>query len=122
MKLDPEEKEVIDDVARTAHEVNRAYCRAIGDDSQPPWGEAPDWQKESCRRGVLAHLGADLTPEQSHALWLEEKRRTGWTYGPLKDPEKKTHPCFRPYVDLPQEQRIKDYLFKAVVDAMKGTP
>ena len=25
----------------------------------------------------------------------------GWKYGPVKDPEKKEHPCFVPYDDLP---------------------
>jgi hypothetical protein len=24
-------------IARLAHEVNRAYCQSIGDDSQPAW-------------------------------------------------------------------------------------
>ena len=37
--------------------------------------------------------------------------------GPVKDPEKKEHPCFLPYDELPLSQRIKDYLFTAVVEA-----
>jgi hypothetical protein len=122
MKLTAEEHEVVEEVARRAHEVNRAYCRAIGDDSQPAWKDAPDWQKQSAINGVLAHLKADLSPENSHELWLEEKRQTGWRYGPVKDPTKKEHPCFRPYAELPLEQRIKDHLFKAIVDTAKSAP
>ena len=30
--------------AKTAHEVNRAYCQGLGDYSQLHWEEAPDWQ------------------------------------------------------------------------------
>lgn len=28
------------DIARVAHEVNRDYCQALGDDSQPAWENA----------------------------------------------------------------------------------
>jgi hypothetical protein len=107
-------------IAKVCHEVNRAYCIGIGDNSQPSWEDAPDWQKESAIKGVeykLANAGA--SPDMSHQSWLEEKERTGWKYGPVKDPEKKEHPCFVPYDELPQEQRIKDYLFIAVVDSLK---
>lgn len=103
--------------ARTAHEVNRAYCAAIGDNSQPAWEDAPQWQKESAIAGVHAHMSSDLTPEQSHEAWLAHKAADGWKWGPVKDVEKKEHPCFMPYADLPQEQKVKDYLFRAVVRA-----
>jgi len=106
-------------IARICHEVNRAYCQSIGDDSQPKWNDAPDWQRESAINGVLFHLENDVTPEQSHENWMREKVAAGWTYGPVKDPEKKQHPCMVPYHDLPLEQRTKDYLFRAVVDCFK---
>lgn len=110
---------MIEKIAQMCHEVNRAACLAFGDMSQPSWQDAPDWQKESAIKGVkftLAH--PDAPPSASHDSWLEEKRRTGWTYGPVKDPEAKTHPCFVPYRDLPPEQKLKDYLFQAVVRTM----
>lgn len=96
--------------ARAAHEINRAYCIAIGDTSQPHWEDAPDWQKTSALKGVEGALAGN-TPEQSHESWLEEKRSTGWKYGPVKDPEKKEHHCFVPYAELPEEQKRKDALF-----------
>lgn len=109
-----------DQIARVAHEVNRAYCAALGDPSQPAWSDAPEWQKGSALNGVHAHLAApDLTPETSHELWFEEKRATGWKFGPVKDAEKKEHPCFVPYAELPEAQRAKDYLFKAVVESLR---
>jgi hypothetical protein len=100
--------------ARAAHEVNRAYCIAIGDTSQPPWENAPAWQRESAINGVKGAL-AGATPEQSHESWLQEKAATGWKFGLVKDPEKKEHPCFVPYSLLPKEQRQKDVLFTTTV-------
>lgn len=110
------------DAARVAHEVNRAYCQAIGDNSQPSWEDAPDWQKESAVAGVKAiRDNPDMTPEQSHENWMAQKKADGWTYGQKKDADKKEHPAFLPYAKLPQEQRVKDYLFGAVVRAVLAT-
>lgn len=107
---------IIDVIAKACHEINRAYCLSLGDTSQEPWGTAPKWAKASARNGVVAHLeNPDMTPEESHNAWLADKEADGWTYGDVKDVEKKTHPCFRPYHELPLEQRSKDYLFKATV-------
>lgn len=71
-----ETKMTIEQIARVAHEVNRAYCEAIGDDSQTPWEDAPDWQRESAIAGVEAHRdNPDMTPEDSHDSWLEQKAK-----------------------------------------------
>lgn len=111
-------KAIVEIIARTCHEANRAYCQAIGDNSQKPWDESPEWQKESARNGVLFHLNGDHGPEASHESWLAEKRADGWKYGPVKNPETKEHPCFVPYSELPLEQKAKDYIFRAIVHAM----
>lgn len=105
-------------IARVAHEVNRAYCAGLGDDSQVPWSQAPEWQVLSAINGVNMLLNnPNATPEMTHESWLKEKLENGWRYGPVKDAEKKEHPCCVPYGELPIEQRIKDYLFRAVVHA-----
>lgn len=110
-------------IARIAHEVNRAYCLSLGDDSQPTWEEAPQWQRDSATAGVEMHLAnPDATPEDSHASWLAQKAADGWVYGPTKDAEKKEHPCCVPYDQLPAEQKAKDYLFRGVVHAVKDLP
>lgn len=106
-------------IARACHEINRAYCQALGDNSQPPWEEAPPWQRESAINGVRFHIAnPDSTPEDSHNSWLAEKETDGWVYGEVKDPDKKEHPCMVPYDQLPQEQRVKDYLFQATVQSL----
>lgn len=106
-------------IAAAAHMANRAYCIALGDTSQPLWKEAPDWQKDSAFNGVKATLtNPNHTPEDSHKSWLKQKISEGWIYGPVKDPEKKLHPCIVPYSDLPPEQKIKDDIFLATVREM----
>jgi hypothetical protein len=102
------------------HETNRAYCSALGDDSQLAWEDAPEWQRTSAINDVIFHRNnPTASPSASHESWLAEKRADGWTYGPVKDVEKKTHPCFVPFTGLPLEQQIKDELFKSVVDAVR---
>ena len=110
-------------IAAIAHQINAAYCASLGDDSQPAWADAADWQKQSAMVGVEMHLAnPDATPEQSHESWLAQKTAEGWKYGKVKDADKKEHPCFMPYADLPQAQKSKDYLFRAVVHALKDVP
>lgn len=108
-------------IARICHETNRVYCQEIGDNSQPVWEDAPDWQRTSAINGVNFHLkypGSE--PSHSHEEWLKEKEATGWKYGPVKDPEKKEHPCFVAYNDLPADQRAKDALFVGIVNALRN--
>ena len=105
-------------IAKTCHEVNKAYCESIGDSSQPSWDNAHFWQKESAVNGVKFHLeNPGSKPTDSHENWLKEKQSAGWVYGEVKDPEKKTHPCMVPYNELPKDQRTKDALFIAVVES-----
>lgn len=105
----------IDEVARVAHEVNRAYCISLGDNSQPAWEDAPEWQRKSAIGGVIFHKeNPSALPPESHENWLSEKRNNGWKYGPIKDEKKKEHPCFMPYEKLPPEHKAKNYIFAAV--------
>lgn len=111
-------RDKIDRIARVCHEVNRSYCRALGDNSQPAWEDAPSWQRESARMGVDLHLSGDFGPEASHISWMKQKVDEGWVYGPIKDATLKQHPCMVPFAQLPIEQQAKDFIFRAVVHAM----
>jgi hypothetical protein len=103
--------------ARVAHEANRAYCISLGDPSQVYFDDAPQWQRDSAITGVRGVLRGNGSRE-SHESWLKEKLNAGWTYGPVKDADKKTHPCFVHYDDLPPAQRKKDEIFVGVVRVM----
>ncbi len=102
--------------AKTAHAVNRAYCIGLGDNSQLAWKFAAEWQRDLVIAGVQFLIdNPDAPPSAHHDSWLEEKRRTGWSYAPVKDSAKKEHPCFVPYDELPIAQQIKGTLFASVV-------
>ncbi len=110
----------IEDIAKAAHEINKAYCESISDYSQKPWDESPEWQKSSVINGVKFHLeNPDASPSASHESWMIQKTQEGWKYGKVKDADKKEHPCYLPYDQLPVEQRSKDYLFKQVIHSLK---
>ena len=108
----------IGDIAKVCHEVNRAYCDTVGDPSQKAWEKADDWQRTSAIEGVDFFVRTRATAEELHENWCRDKIEAGWSYGPVKDAEKKEHPCLVPYNKLPMEQRVKDYLFRAVVKAL----
>lgn len=108
----------IERIAIVCYEANRAYCESIGDKSQKPWNQAQQWQRDLAMCGVTYALANPVAPASAlHEAWLADKERDGWKFGPVKDAEKKEHPCFLPYSELPQEQKIKDHLFRAIVRA-----
>lgn len=108
----------IEQVAAICHEVNRAYVKAVEGKEVEPWHKAPQWQRDSAIDGVFNFAEEpDATPEMMHEKWMDYKIANGWTYGEIKDEEKKTHPCLVPYDQLPEAQKVKDYLFVAVVEA-----
>lgn len=109
-----------DAIAQVCHEANRAL-QAIQNDPtipvSPAWVDTDPETRASAVEGVRGVL-AGATPEQSHEQWCAFKRAHGWTYGVHKDGITRTHPSLVPYGDLPAEQRIKDALFHAIVQAL----
>jgi len=110
-----------DAIAKVCDEVNRAYCEALGDMSQPAWADAPSWQRASARLGVALHTENNVGPEASHASWMAQKVAEGWIYGPVKNADIKEHHCIMPFDQLPREQQAKDFIFRAVVHALRET-
>ena len=107
-------------IARSCHEANRAFCEYNGDFSQVSWEDAPEWQRESAIMGVMFHLeNPDADASASHDAWLAKKAADGWKYGPAKDETLKEHPCIVPFAELPAHQQFKDILFRTLVHAGK---
>lgn len=50
---------------------------------------------------------AEFIAKNVHEVWAHNRKKEGWRYGPVRDDEKKTHPCLVPYEELPEAE--KDY-------------
>lgn len=59
-------------------------------------------------------LAEDLTDlreaiaENAHEVWAYNRKKEGWTYGPVRDDEKKTTPDLVPYNRLPESEKLYD--------------
>lgn len=53
---------------------------------------------------------------QEHTRWMEEKIRNGWTFGQVRDNERKIHHCLVPWEELPEYEKEKDR------DAVRAIP
>lgn len=107
-------------IAVVCHEANKAWCEENGDFSQNTWDNAEEWQQKSAITGVkFAIENPDAGYDAQHNAWTSDKIADGWVYGPVKDAEKKTHPCLVPFGELPLFQQKKDILFQAIVNALK---
>ena len=43
-----------------------------------------------------------------HEVWAKSRMDQGWSWGPQRDDELKTHPCLVSYEDLPEEEKEYD--------------
>ena len=50
----------------------------------------------------------ELIAENVHEVWAEGRVAEGWTYGPIKDSEKKETPCLVPYSQLTDAEKAYD--------------
>lgn len=102
-------------IGRACHEANVAIC-SHNDEEFYHWDDAPEWQREAAIDGVKTVLGdPSTTPEDLHKAWMDKKLKDGWTYGKIKDDQKKTHPCLVDYDELDEYQQLKDSVFNAIV-------
>jgi len=109
----------IDDIARVCHEACRAAAAADGDTDRPTWADAPEWQKDTTRKGVrYIQEHPDAPAGALHQAWIDEKKSDGWVYGKVKDAEKKTHPMMIPYTELPLIEKVKDHLIATLTRAL----
>lgn len=110
-------------IARVVHEANRALQIEQNDPTipvSPSWEDLDDETRRSAVEGVTNILTGKVTsPEQSHVEWMRFKQENGWTLGPVKDEGKKEHPLLVPYRELPEDAKLKDALFFAIVNALR---
>src|ERR1700744_1789977 len=97
----------LEDIARVVHEANRAMQYVQNDAvPSPPWDADSALVHDTCINLVrLVRMG--YSNEEIHQEWCDRLKDEGWTFGSVKNPQKKPHPCLVPYYDLPPLQRHK---------------
>lgn len=106
-------------IAEVSYEAIRAYSYTLGEPLRAPWDHASEHRREATRRGVRGILLGHLRDARAaHDAWLSEHRAEGWNWGPIIDEHTRRHPALLPYEQLPQVQRTKGELCRAVVLAM----
>lgn len=106
--------EIIEEVAKAAHEANRG----ISEGNPLSWDDSSEEIRQSAIDGVKSVINdPTITPEKSHNNWMRWRESNGWVFGEVKDEEAKTHPCMVPYNELPEDERVKDQVF---VDTVKS--
>lgn len=112
-------------VARACHAVLDVMNDAQGPPQSrvpyPPFATLPPEEQAIVVEAVrAARRGA--TPRELYERWAAAKRAMDWTWGPVKDPERKTHPnLVERYEDLPAGQQDKDQVFQGLVVLMTLT-
>jgi hypothetical protein len=111
-------------VAKCCHEANRGFCAEVmGDRSHAAWEDTKPELRASIYAGVVnVFEHPDITPEQSHAAWVDYKVAEGWKYSNAKNVELKTHPNLAPWHQLHVNERFKDTLFITICKTFLGGP
>ena len=51
---------------------------------------------------------AEAISKNVHEVWAQNRMNEGWTYGPVRDDQKRHTPCLVPYEELPEEEKAYD--------------
>lgn len=51
---------------------------------------------------------AEAISKNVHEVWAQNRMNEGWTYGPVRDDQKRQTPCLVPYEELPEEEKAYD--------------
>lgn len=100
----------IETISRDVHEDARHYKAELGEIVPMPWEVCPEDMRQVVRDGVKTALSG-MGPSTLHDVWVTNMTNNGWTYGPEKSDELKTHPCLKPFQELSPVDQAKDTLF-----------
>ena len=107
-------------IAQVCHEANRGLHLIQPDDGIPvadSWDDLAEGERAEVTADV-EHALAGATVDELHEQWCNTRYTEGWTHGPTRDADLRTHPYLVPYDDLPAAQHEEYELFAAVVDTL----
>jgi hypothetical protein len=82
------------------------------------WDEREEDFKEQFLAVIERQCGPQRSgsPQELHGSWMQAYFDRGWTYGPERDVETRTHPDLVPYDQLEPRERNKDAVFVALCE------
>lgn len=83
-----------------------------------PWADREDEFRTQFVEVIERQCGPmrSSSPAELHGGWVQAYIDMGWTYGPERCQEKKTHPDMVPYDQLGQLEQDKDAVFVALCE------
>ena len=103
---------MIEQIAKTAHAIHRAYCLEMGIPTQPKWEDVDNGHKAVVYNSIRHIINGTIkTVEESHNKFIESKYEQGWRFGEVYSIEDKLNPRMVDFSRLTLEQRIKERLF-----------
>jgi hypothetical protein len=64
--------------------------------------------REKLAVGALLERNLDVLAQMEHDGWQEQKRKEGWTYGPVRQDDRRKHNLLIPFDRLPEVEKNKD--------------
>jgi hypothetical protein len=113
-----EPRELVEFVARVAHDAVNAYRAGLGETTRAPF-LMDDWDRtQALRMDVEYRIENSNAPVSAeHDRWLQRMQEQGWSFGAELDQAAKTHPLMVPFDKLSEEQRRKSYIIQAICAA-----
>ena len=112
---------MVEQIAKTAHAIHRAYCIEMNIPTQPKWDEVENDHKDVMFNSIRHILHGEIDSVQmSHDNFIKGKIENGWVYGEKYSLENKTNPRLVEFNKLTLEQRIKESLFFECVCSFKN--
>lgn len=114
-----QDEKSIEAIAKVSYAAHVAYSHVLEEENVIEWDTLPPWKRDAIKAGVRLRLRNPNAPISSaHDYWCDFMTKEGWTFGDVRDDDKKTHPDLIDYHALPPVQKMKDYLFVSVVLTM----
>ena len=109
----------VDHLAQIAYESVASFAR-IGGDSDPPWESLDGERRTEIIARAQHYLNAPkASGEKVHQVWLSDRLKQGWRYGPEGNERQKIDPALIPWNDLTEPSRSRYSLFAAVVASLE---
>ena len=111
---------MIEQIAKTAHAIHRAYCLEMEIPTQPKWEDVENGHKDVVYNSIRHIMqGGIKSVEESHNKFIESKHAQGWRFGEVYSIEDKLNPRMVDFSRLTLEQRVKEKLFFECVNSFK---